>query len=422
MNRLLDYLLTKVIKRGTLQVTWSDGSVKSYGRRSPGFAAHVQFHSKAAERGVALNPELAVGEAYMSGELTFSDASGPLAFLQLADDNWAGLRDLAWTKALARLRYLTRRWRQDNDVKGAKKNVSHHYDLDERLYRLFLDSDMQYSCAYFEDVGDDIDKAQAAKKRHIAAKLALKPGVSVLDIGCGWGGLGLALARLGAGHITGVTLAEEQRRVASDRARAAGLQSRLSFEVKDYRALSGPFDRIVSVGMFEHVGVSHYQEFFDSAVRLLAPDGVMLLHSIARFGRPAASNPWVTKYIFPGGYVPALSEVMPAIERSGLYVTDIEVMRLHYAETLKAWRARFRAHWDEAARLYDERFCRMWDFYLAAFESCFRDGTLMVVQIQLVKDLKALPLTRDYMFNTEERYRANEEFSGARVVPLRSAN
>ena len=278
----------------------------------------------------------------------------------------------------------------------------------QRLYDLFLDSDRQYSCAYFEYPGQSLDDAQTAKKRHIAAKLLPKDGATTLDIGCGFGGLGLYLAGVAGARVTGVTLSEEQFAVATERARQTGLVDRVEFRLQDYRDVSETFDRIVSVGMFEHVGVNHYDEFFTKVRGLLKDDGVMLLHSIGRNSVPGVTNPWIRKYIFPGGYIPSLSEVLPAIERAGLYVTDIEILRLHYADTLRAWRERFMARRDEAAKLYDERFCRMWEFYLAGSETSFRVDGHMVFQIQLAKRQENVPLTRDYIPEREAELRRRE--------------
>jgi cyclopropane-fatty-acyl-phospholipid synthase len=424
MKRLLDVMLRRIIRCGRLEVTWADGSVTVYGT-APGRRAALRFHTKRAERSLILNPELKLGELYVDGEISFPDP-GLVELLCLVEDNDQEFRRFPWVKLLTRLRYATRRMRQANSERRAKANAAHHYDIDERLYRLFLDADMQYSCAYFAEPDEDIDAAQAAKKRHLAAKLALAPGQKLLDIGCGWGGLGLSLARVADIDVTGVTLAAEQHRVAQQRAREEGLAERVHFAVQDYRTLTGPFDRIISVGMFEHVGVGHYEEFFDHASRLLADDGVMVLHSIGRFGPPGSTNPWISKYIFPGGYIPALSEMLPVIERSGLLIADVEVLRLHYAETLKAWRERFRAKWNEAAELFDERFCRMWDFYLAGSESSFRGNAMMVFQLQLVKKQDAVPLTRDYLHEAEKRLEAEALAAEARprgtVTPLRSVN
>jgi cyclopropane-fatty-acyl-phospholipid synthase len=297
---------------------------------------------------------------------------------------------------------------QRNSESRAKRNVAHHYDLDGRLYELFLDADRQYSCAYFEHPEQTIEEAQLAKKRHIAAKLLVEPGHSVLDIGSGWGGLALYLAEQCGAEVTGITLSDEQLAIAQKRAIQRGLAGPVSFLLQDYRAIKGQFDRIVSVGMFEHVGVGYYDTFFSKAADLLADDGVMVLHSIGSIDGPGVTNPWMTKYIFPGGYSPALSEVLPAIERAGLIVTDIEILRLHYAQTLRAWRERFVSRRAEAEALYDERFFRMWEFYLAGCEAAFRFGGLMVFQIQLAKKLDAVPLTRGYIADREVALRAQD--------------
>ncbi|MGH6886480.1 MAG: class I SAM-dependent methyltransferase, partial [Geminicoccales bacterium] len=290
---------------------------------------------------------------------------------------------------------------QYNPVPRARANAAHHYDLSDALYDLFLDADRQYSCAYFTHPHDDLAQAQADKKRHIAAKLLLRPGHRVLDIGSGWGGLGLYLAGAGAGEVVGITLAEEQLKVSRARAEQAGLADRVRFELRDYRDQAGRFDRIVSVGMFEHVGLQHYPAFFRKIRELLVEDGVALVHAIGRMHGPGATNAWIRKYIFPGGYAPALSEVLPAVERLGLWVTDIEILRLHYAKTLRAWRRRFMANRDRVAQVYDERFCRMWEFYLIGSELAFRRMGHMVFQIQLAKRQDAVPLTRDYIVDWE---------------------
>jgi cyclopropane-fatty-acyl-phospholipid synthase len=293
---------------------------------------------------------------------------------------------------------------QYNPAPRARRYVAHHYDLNGRLYSLFLDRDRQYSCAYFPRGDETLEQAQAAKKRHIAAKLCLdRPDLHVLDIGCGWGGLALSLAREHGARVTGITLSAEQLAEARARAAAEGLTDRVSFEMLDYRAVTQRFDRIVSVGMFEHVGVVHYRAFFDTVARCLAPDGVALLHAIGRSDGPCSTNPWIAKYIFPGGYCPALSEVVPRIEASGLVTTDIEILRLHYAETLRHWRRRFAANRDTIGTLYDERFCRMFEFYLAGSEISFRREDNMVFQIQLAHKQTAVPLTRDYISDTERR-------------------
>jgi cyclopropane-fatty-acyl-phospholipid synthase len=313
-----------------------------------------------------------------------------------------------WAKLQWWLRYLARHAKQFNPRGRSKNNVAHHYDLDGRLYSLFLDADKQYSCAYFETPDLTLDDAQLAKKRHLAAKLLVGRGDRVLDIGSGWGGLGLYLAEMTGANITGVTLSTEQLQVSNDRAAEKNLAASAKFFLEDYRDISGPFDRIVSVGMFEHVGVDFYETYFKRCAELLTDDGVMLLHSIGRFGGPDVTSPWITKYIFPGGYIPALSEVVPAIERAGLVVCDIEILRLHYAETLKAWRERFMARREEAVRLYDERFARMWEFYLASSEMSFRKQDLMNFQIQLAKHQGVVPMTRDYITHEEAKLRGLE--------------
>ena len=310
--------------------------------------------------------------------------------------------------ALARLQAAAkRRLEQMNDRWAARRNVSHHYDLSHDLYRRFLDSDLQYSCAYYTHAGATLEEAQAAKKAHIAAKLRLETARRILDIGCGWGGLGLALGEYAPdAEVLGVTLSTEQLAVARDRAEAQGVTERIRFDLRDYRDVEGRFDRIVSVGMFEHVGRPYYQAFFDTLARLLSDDGVALVHSIGRRTEPGATQPFIAKYIFPGGYIPALSEVLPAIERAGLWITDLEVLRLHYAETIRDWRARFKAQREAVAAIYDERFCRMWEFYLCISEVAFRWFGFMNFQVQLAKRPDAAPITRDYISETEQAWMA----------------
>jgi cyclopropane-fatty-acyl-phospholipid synthase len=323
-----------------------------------------------------------------------------------------------WALPPRLVRYLFRRLQQFNPRSRARRNVAHHYDLDGRLYSLFLDGDQQYSCAYFESPNQSLDDAQLAKKRHLAAKLRVKPGASVLDIGCGWGGLALYLAEIARAKVTGITLSQEQYHRAQNRALEHGHSKDTTFRLVDYRDVDGQYDRIVSVGMFEHVGVGFYDTFFERCAELLADDGMVLLHTIGRSGPPSITNAWIAKYIFPGGYIPALSEILPAVERAELIVTDVEVLQLHYAETLKAWRARFLAHRDEAVRLYDQRFVRMWEFYLACSEMAFREGDMVVFQIQAAKRKGLLPPTRDYITREEARLRGLE---AGYSTPLRLA-
>jgi cyclopropane-fatty-acyl-phospholipid synthase len=396
---MLTSLLGKVFKKGALTIIWPDGSTGTYGNGPP--KAAIRLHGRWTPWAIALRPDLAFGEAYMDGRVTVEQGTIADVF-ELALSNVPPGAELRLTKARERLRRWARPITQFNSTRRARKNVAHHYDLSGALYDLFLDTDRQYSCAYFVDPTMTLEAAQAAKKRHIAAKLELdRPGLKVLDIGSGWGGLALDLARDARANVLGVTLSTEQLTVSNDRAQSSGLGERCRFELADYRAVTGQFDRIVSVGMFEHVGIDHYDVFFAKLRDLLTPDGVALLHTIGRTTGPGATDPWTTKYIFPGGYTPAMSEVLAAIERSGLYVTDVEVLRLHYAETLKEWRSRFLKNRAKAASLYDERFCRMWEFYLAGAEMSFRYARNVVFQFQLAKRLDALPLTRDYMLEIE---------------------
>jgi cyclopropane-fatty-acyl-phospholipid synthase len=419
MDRLLQILLKTFIRRGTFRVTTSRGTVLTFGDGT-GQPVWVRFTSRAAEWAILLDPELKFGETYMSG--TFVVEQGSIADV-LAIMLGQKSEVPHWARPQGLLRYLKRRFQQFNPRRRARNNVAHHYDLDGRLYSLFLDADRQYSCGYFESPEQSLDDAQLAKKRHLAAKLLLgrdrhDRDLRVLDIGCGWGGLGLYMAEVAGADVTGVTLSQEQHAIANERAAEKGMAERARFNLQDYRDVEGPFDRIVSVGMFEHVGINHYETFFRKSARLLAEDGVMVLHSIGRSEGPSVTSPWIAKYIFPGGYIPSLSEVLPHIERSGLLVTDIEILRLHYAETLKAWRERFLAHREEVERLYDQRFVRMWEFYLAASEMSFREQNLMVFQIQLTKRQGAVPMTRDYISREERQLRGAE---GERHPPLRLA-
>jgi cyclopropane-fatty-acyl-phospholipid synthase len=397
-------LLNKVFKTGTLTVIWPDGSAGTYGSGLP--KAAIRVHGRRTLLSIALRPDLAFGEAYMDGRVTVEE--GTIAdVLELALSNVPPGSERWITKARTRLRRWARPLTQFNPMGRARKNVAHHYDLSSALFDLFLDADRQYSCAYFAHPTMTLEAAQAAKKRHIALKLNLdRPDLKVLDIGSGWGGLALDLARDAKAEVLGITLSTEQLAMSNTRAQSSGLAERCRFELADYRSITGQFDRIVSVGMFEHVGVNHYDAFFAKLRDLLAPDGVVLLHTIGRTTGPGATDPWTTKYIFPGGYTPAMSEVLAAIERSGLYVMDVEVLRLHYAETLKAWRSRFLKNRSRAAALYDERFCRMWELYLASAEMSFRYARNVVFQFQLAKRLDAVPLTRDYMLEPERTARS----------------
>ncbi|MBI3706843.1 MAG: class I SAM-dependent methyltransferase [Proteobacteria bacterium] len=396
---LLLHLFSKVFRTGRLTVIDPAGSSHVFGEL-PGPAVTIRIHDRAAGWRIFADARLYIGEAYMDGSLTIVDGD-IYDFLDLCAINLAELEQRPQFDLPYRLGIVLRRFQQFNPIRRARSNAAHHYDLSGQLYDLFLDADRQYSCAYFVSGNDTLDVAQDNKKRHIAAKLLLQPGCKVLDIGSGWGGLGIYLARTGAGQVTGVTLSEEQFKISNDRAAAAGLGDRVKFHLRDYREQDGKFDRIVSVGMFEHVGVNHYGAFFTKLRDLLAEDGVAVLHSIGRADGPGTTNPWIRKYIFPGGYSPALSEVLAAVEKTGLCVTDIEILRLHYADTLREWRRRFAQNRDKVKAIYDERFCRMWEFYLAGSEIAFRRQGHMVFQMQLSRQQTAVPLTRDYILEWE---------------------
>lgn len=416
MDSLLRIALQSVFKRGNLKATGAGGSTFQAGDGS-GKPIAIRFTSGAAQWATLSDPELRLGEAYMDGTLVIEE--GSIAdFLELALGQEMTVGPPRWTKPHRMMRFLLRRLHQFNPRTRSRDNVAHHYDLDGRLYSLFLDSDRQYSCGYFESPSASLDDAQLAKKRHLAAKLLVKQNARVLDIGSGWGGLAIYLAKFFDARVTGVTLSQEQLAVAHQRANEQNLAGSLEFRLQDYRDVTDTFDRIVSVGMFEHVGVGHYDAFFRKCASVLADDGVILLHSIGRSEGPNTTNAWIAKYIFPGGYIPALSEVLPAIERAGLLVNDIEILRLHYAETLKAWRERFLAHREEVERMYDARFVRMWEFYLAASEMAFRQQNMMNFQLQLTKRQGIVPMTRDYIPAAEDNLRTLE---GRDRAPMRLA-
>jgi len=402
---LTSAFLNSLVKFGSIRVIDANGRAHTFSGAS-GPSITIRLHDRSLHASLFFNPGLWAGEAFMDGTLTVEDGDVydflALYLMNLGTGQGHWLQDL-----LLSLRRHAKRFTQHNPASKARTNVAHHYDLSGTLYDLFLDRDRQYSCAYFADPGDSLDTAQQNKKRHIAAKLLLAPDARVLDIGSGWGGLALYLSEVSGAQVTGVTLSNEQFAVAQQRAEAAGLAEKVHFDLRDYREVQDRFERIVSVGMFEHVGVGHYREFFTTVRDLLTEDGVALLHSIGRADGPGATNPWMHKYIFPGGYVPALSEVLPAVERAGLVVTDIEILRLHYAETLKAWRNNLNANQTRIAKIYDERFCRMWEFYLASSEAAFRYGGLMVFQLQFAKRQDAVPLTRDYITDWERAQRGS---------------
>ncbi len=397
---LLARVLRHMIKIGKLTLIDANGKTHVF-QGAPGPACTIRFHDRSLHWRMLVNPKLAFGEGWMDEKITCDDGT-IYEVLDLMGQNIAFLErhpSQIWREKLGAFARFIHTY---NPVHRARQNVAHHYDLSGALYDLFLDKDRQYSCAYFASDNDNLETAQANKKLHLAAKLLLQPGQKLLDIGSGWGGLALYLAKLGGVDATGVTLSTEQHKMSQERAAAAGLSERVRFHLRDYREQQGPFDRIVSVGMFEHVGAAHYREFFRKVKDLLTDDGVMLLHAIGRMEPPGSTNPWLRKYIFPGGYTPALSEVLKAVENAGLWVTDMEILRLHYASTLREWRRRFNANRQKAEALYDARFCRMWDFYLAGCEVAFRYMNQMVFQLQITKRQDAVPLTRDYITDFEQ--------------------
>jgi len=407
-------VLARVIRVGRLGVIDAAGNRHDF-EGAPGPAATVRLHDPALSWRLLLRPRLNVPEAYMDGALTI-EAGSLYDFIDLLTANDVAQADTLPLRLSSAMGRLVRHIHQHNPVPRARRNVAHHYDLSDQLYELFLDRDRQYSCAYFQTPEDDLDTAQHNKKRHIAAKLLLRPGQKVLDIGSGWGGLALYLAGECGAEVTGLTLSQEQLKVAQRRAAAAGLSDRVRFHLRDYREETEQYDRIVSVGMFEHVGVNQYGAFFGKLNELLTPDGVALLHSIGRMDGPGRTNPWLRKYIFPGGYCPALSEVVPVVEQKRLWITDVEILRLHYAETLRAWRERFEQNRERIQALYDERFCRMWETYLVGSELSFRRQGMLVFQMQMSKAIDAVPLTRDYMFDWERAHIAAPQSEAGRAA------
>ncbi|MGE3229784.1 MAG: class I SAM-dependent methyltransferase [Hyphomicrobium sp.] len=410
----LSHMLKSFVRKGTLKVIDAEGKTHVFGGREPGPDVTMRLTDPTLYRTLFTNPELAAGEAYMDGRMSF-EGSTLRDFLTLFSINRLSLGSYPLQKVLKRVSIGLRRFQQANPIGKAQKNVAHHYDIGNEFYRLFLDRGMQYSCAYFASDDDTLEEAQHNKLRLIASKLGLKPGQKVLDIGSGWGDMVLYLARIADIQAVGVTLSKEQCRLANEKAKALGLADRVRFELRDYRDLSERFDRIVSVGMFEHVGVHHYNEFFAKVNDLLTDDGVMLLHSIGHMSPPGTASPWLRKYIFPGAYSPALSEVFTSVEQNSLWVTDLEFLRLHYAKTLAHWERRFQANRAKVAAMYDERFCRMWEFYLISAEMMFRTGSQLVFHMQLAKKRDAMPIQRDYITDTQRALIALERERG--IVP-----
>ena len=407
---LFTSLIKNTFRVGALRIADHKGVVRLFGDGTPPRCT-IRLTKASLEYKLAINPGLSVPVAYMNGDLLIED--GTLQdFIELAAQNYSSVQAFPLLNIMRTVGIGSMKMKQYNPISVARNNVAHHYDLSDELYNLFLDHDRQYSCAYFTHPDEDLETAQLNKKRHLASKLLLNTeNLNILDIGSGWGGLGIYLASVSSGNITGVTLSTEQHKISNERATAAGLQDRVKFFLQDYRELPSKFDRIISVGMFEHVGKKNYVEYFAKVRDLLTKDGIAVIHSIGRLDSPSAINPFIRNYIFPGADIPALSEIMPLVEKSGLICTDIEILRLHYAETLRHWREAFQKQRDKIAGLYDERFCRMWDLYLTICEMGFRYENLMVFQIQLSKNLEVVPLTRDYMFDWERMQRAKEKRS-----------
>ncbi len=396
--RMLSHLLTRFIRNGTLRIYDADGRLHQFGGKGEGPDVTVRLHDPALPGKLFRNPELNAAEAYMDGTLTFEDGSTCYDFLYLFSVNRSGLGGHPAQKALRTAWRRLRSLQQHNPLGRAAEHAQHHYDLSTELYQLFLDDDMNYSCAFFEDPDNDtLEQAQQNKLRRMTAKLKLEPGMRVCDIGSGWGGAAMYMARAADVHVTGINVAHEQIATARSRAEQAGITDRVAFKEVDYRELTGKFDRITSIGMMEHVGVGHFDEYFGKIKELLTDDGFAFVHCIGRMAPPGTTSPFIRKYIFPGGYVPALSEAFAATERCGLWVADMEVLRLHYYYTIRHWRQRFTANRDKAAELYDERFCRMWEFYLCAVELGFLHGSNMVFQLILSIKRDAMPIVRDYM-------------------------
>jgi cyclopropane-fatty-acyl-phospholipid synthase len=400
ISRLIGTLLTK----GRITLVQPDGSRETYGPGG-GKELTVRFADRRVALDLVRNPRLKLGEAYMDGRLTIEDGT-ILDLLELItganrwEEGGQG-RSLMRKGKIKGLKKLLRR----NKPTTSKRNVAHHYDLKDELYELFLDGDRQYSCAYFTDPGNSLEQAQADKKAHIAAKLFLEPRMRVLDIGSGWGGTALYLNRVADVDVLGITLSEEQLKVARRRAEEAGVADRVKFELVDYRHLTGTFDRIVSIGMFEHVGLAHYEEFYAKCRELLSEDGVMLLHTIGKLGQAGAPDPFTDKWIFPGYHLPSLSQMSAASEKVRLIASDVEMLRLHYAYTLRHWLERATMARDKIVAMYDERFFRMWEFYLAGGIVMFESGAACNYQVQYIRDRHAVPITRDYMIEAEQRYR-----------------
>ncbi|WP_240453825.1 SAM-dependent methyltransferase [Chachezhania antarctica] len=402
---LFHRMAKRLLVTGTLKITYPDGTTKTYGDGTAPRAA-MAVRDKAALKAIYVNPEMGFGEGYMEGTVTTDDLLG---LMQLIQRNYKTETMPGFAKFVYKARYYVRDFAMRNNADTSKNNVAHHYDISDDLYRLFLDEDMQYSCAYFASPEMSLEEAQAAKKAHIGRKLCIEPGMRVLDIGCGWGGLSMTLARDFGAQVTGVTLSENQFATAQQRVKEAGLTDRIELRLQDYRTITDPFDRIVSVGMLEHVGSPHFADYFSKVGELLSPDGLALIHTIGRSSPPVPQSPWLNKYIFPGGYVPSLSELAVPIENAWMYLNDIEILRLHYAMTLRHWLARFEDNLDTVRAMHDDRFIRMWRFYLIACIMTFEEQELGVFQIQLSHKNNVVPITRDYLYDSPRAHQQAAE-------------
>ncbi len=400
---LLQSLLRQVIKLGALEVIDADG-VSYWFKGVDGPSVTVRFKDEKFSTWFALSPSMALGNGYMNGRYVIENGT-IYEFLEILARNIEIIGETKFHRIINKSKNLFRRFEHYNPIHKSRRNAAHHYDLSGELYKLFLDEDRQYSCAYFDNPEDSLEQAQENKKAHIASKLLLEPGQSVLDVGSGWGGMGLFLAKNFGSNVTGITLSEEQLKVSNERAKREGLDELSQFHLRDYRLQTGTFDRIVSVGMFEHVGLKHFDNYFEKFRDCLSDRGVALLHTIGRSGEPMETDTWIRRYIFPGGYIPSLSEIVPSVEKSELIITDIEFLGLHYAETLKHWQVRFQANRDRVKEIYDEQFCRMWEYYLAASEVAFRYLDLTVFQVQMTKKRGSVPVTRDYLLGDKQNTR-----------------
>ncbi len=411
--KLLSSLLRKFVQNGTLRVYAPDGTLHEFSGRDKQPTVTLRIHDKSILTGIFLSPDIKAAEAYMDGKLTFEEGSGLIDFLNFYLLNKGGLRSHPLQKYLKKLRKKLKRFHQNNPRANSEKNVAHHYDLSTRMYKLFLDKDLQYTCAYYNDPETEtLEQAQMNKKRHVVAKLKIEDGMSVAELGCGWGGFALYLAQIADVKVTSVNISKEQIAHARERAKALGVEDRVDFKLMDYRDLTGQFDRVVSIGMMEHVGVGHYHEFLGQFKALMKPDGAGFIHSIGRMSSPGATNPFIRKYIFPGGHIPSFSEFIGEFEKQRFWLTDCEVLRKHYHYTLMEWRQRFLDNWDEAAEIYDERFCRMWEFYLTGTALGFLHARNMVFHLTFAKQIGALPMTRDYIAAETERLRQKEQEIG----------